>query len=161
MGPLIVGRSPSAAGKFRSSQLGKCEPAVWHPASPPAEGGDAGVNEGARGASINTEMKRFRFGPGLLVDRSVHRSRRGHRHRHDAPHAGYGVPRFCGPSCSRWPARHPRQDIPARVGLAGRTRARGSHRDSLDPTCRIRVGVLGLITVTILVRNAVRSRPVT
>ena len=48
MGPLIVG-AHRGAGKFRSLQLGKCE---WPYGTRrlPTAGGDAGVNEGARGA---------------------------------------------------------------------------------------------------------------
>ena len=95
-------------------------------------------------------MKRFRFGPGLLVTPAfigpgtiVTASRAG---------AGYGVTLLWAVLFSV-AATVILQDMAARVGLAGRRGLAEAIRDSLDNR-RIRVGVLGLITVTILVGNA-------
>ena len=95
-------------------------------------------------------MKRFRFGPGLLVTAAfigpgtiVTASRAG---------AGYGVTLLWAVLFSV-AATVILQDMAARVGLAGRRGLAEAIRDSLDNR-RIRVGVLGLITVTILVGNA-------
>ena len=95
-------------------------------------------------------MKRFRFGPGLLVTAAfigpgtiVTASRAG---------AGYGVTLLWAVLFSV-AATVILQDMAARVGLAGRRGLAEAIRDSLDNR-RIRVGALGLITVTILVGNA-------
>ena len=94
-------------------------------------------------------MKRFRFGPGLLVTAAfigpgtiVTASRAG---------AGYGVTLLWAVLFSV-AATVILQDMAARVGLAGRRGLAEAIRDSLDNR-RIRVGALGLITVTILVGN--------
>ena len=91
-------------------------------------------------------MKRFRFGPGLLVTAAfigpgtiVTASRAG---------AGYGVTLLWAVLFSV-AATVILQDMAARVGLAGRRGLAEAIRDSLDNR-RIRVGALGLITVTIL-----------
>ena len=95
-------------------------------------------------------MKRFRFGPGLLVTAAfigpgtiVTASRAG---------AGYGVTLLWAVLFSV-AATVILQEMAARVGLAGRRGLAEAIRDSLDNR-RIRVGALGLITVTILVGNA-------
>ena len=95
-------------------------------------------------------MKRFRFGPGLLVTAAfigpgtlVTASRAG---------AGYGVTLLWAVLFSV-AATAILQDMAARVGLAGRRGLAEAIRDSLDNR-RIRMGALGLITVTILVGNA-------
>ena len=95
-------------------------------------------------------MKRFRFGPGLLVTAAfigpgtiVTASRAG---------AGYGVTLLWAVLFSV-AATVILQDMAARVGLAGRRGLAEAIRDSLDNR-RIRVGALGLITITILVGNA-------
>ena len=95
-------------------------------------------------------MKRLRFGPGLLVTAAfigpgtiVTASRAG---------AGYGVTLLWAVLFSV-AATVILQDMAARVGLAGRRGLAEAIRDSLDNR-RIRVGALGLITVTILVGNA-------
>ena len=95
-------------------------------------------------------MKRFRFGPGLLVTAAfigpgtiVTASRAG---------AGYGVTLLWAVLFSVV-ATVILQDMAARVGLAGRRGLAEAIRDSLDNRW-IRVGALGLITVTILVGNA-------
>ena len=95
-------------------------------------------------------MKRFRFGPGLLVTAAfigpgtiVTASRAG---------AGYGVTLLWAVLFSVV-ATVILQDMAARVGLAGRRGRAEAIRDSLDNRW-IRVGALGLITVTILVGNA-------
>ena len=97
-----------------------------------------------------TEMNRFRFGPGLLVTAAfigpgtiVTASRAG---------AGYGVTLLWAVLFSV-AATVILQDMAARVGLAGRRGLAEAIRDSFDDR-RIRVGALGLITVTILVGNA-------
>ena len=95
-------------------------------------------------------MKRFHFGPGLLVTAAfigpgtiVTASRAG---------AGYGVTLLWAVLFSV-AATIILQDMAARVGLAGRRGLAEAIRDSLDNR-RIRGGALGLITVTILVGNA-------
>ena len=95
-------------------------------------------------------MKRFRFGPGLLVTAAfigpgtiVTASRAG---------AGYGVTLLWAVLFSV-AATVILQDMAARVGLAGRRGLAEAIRDSLDNRW-IRVGALSLITVTILVGNA-------
>ena len=95
-------------------------------------------------------MKKFRFGPGLLVTAAfigpgtiVTASRAG---------AGYGVTLLWAVLFSV-AATVILQDMAARVGLTGRRGLAEAIRDSLDNR-RIRVGALGLITVTILVGNA-------
>ena len=96
------------------------------------------------------EMKRFRFGPGLLVTAAfigpgtlVTASRAG---------AGYGVALLWAVLFSV-AATGILQDMAARVGLAGRRGLAEAIRDSLASRW-VRVGALGLIAGTILLGNA-------
>ena len=96
------------------------------------------------------EMKRFRFGPGLLVTAAfigpgtlVTASRAG---------AGYGVTLLWAVLFSV-AATGILQDMAARVGLAGRRGLAEAIRDSLSRRW-VRVGALGLIAGTILLGNA-------
>ena len=95
-------------------------------------------------------MKRFRFGPGLLVTAAfigpgtlVTASRAG---------AGYGVTLLWAVLFSV-AATGILQDMAARVGLAGRRGLAEAIRDSLSRRW-VRVGALGLIAGTILLGNA-------
>ncbi len=95
-------------------------------------------------------MKRFRFGPGLLVTAAfigpgtlVTASRAG---------AGYGVALLWAVLFSV-AATGILQDMAARVGLAGRRGLAEAIRDSLASRW-VRVGALGLIAGTILLGNA-------
>ena len=95
-------------------------------------------------------MKRFRFGPGLLVTAAfigpgtlVTASRAG---------AGYGVTLLWAVVFSV-AATGILQDMAARVGLAGRRGLAEAIRDSLAKRW-VRVGALGLIAGTILLGNA-------
>ena len=95
-------------------------------------------------------MKRFRFGPGLLVTAAfigpgtlVTASRAG---------AGYGVTLLWAVVFSV-AATGILQDMAARVGLAGRRGLAEAIRDSLSRRW-VRVGALGLIAGTILLGNA-------
>ena len=96
------------------------------------------------------EMKRFRFGPGLLVTAAfigpgtlVTASRAG---------AGYGVALLWAVLFSV-AATGILQDMAARVGLAGRRGLAEAISDSLSRRW-VRVGALGLIAGTILLGNA-------
>ena len=147
MGPLIVG-AHRGAGKFRSSQLGKCEwPCGTRRLLPRAEMRASMKGPAERGGHRDEKVPLRTWPAG---HRSVHRSR---NHRHRQPRRRWLWRDVLWAVLFSVAATVILQDMAARVGLAGRRGLAEAIRDSLDNR-RIRVGVLGLITVTILVGNA-------